>query len=290
MATQRQEALCPGTCAYAAISVRGKCSWRRIMLLTAHVGVPASSVRSTRSSSARNVAVISKRARPCPAQAWAPCPKPTCRAASRRMSKSAGFAHSRSLRLAEAGGGIDHQDSRARGGWHSSDFSLLRRAPRKGAQRWLAANGFIDGVWQEAGFVLEQLPLVGWFAKRFNALAIALMVVAGRMSGEPLGEAARPFIEAMAADEDRVVLRCRPYATFARPRHGTSTATIKKSRSPTGSREAYLGTRRTRSEGALRTSSTSLRGRRWTPCLRRGQTQNTSTSSLIAIAPLSRFY
>lgn len=44
-----------------------------------------------------------------------------------------------------------------------------------------------------------------------------MMAAAARMSGEPLGEDARPFVAAMAAEENRVVLRCRPYATFAQP-------------------------------------------------------------------------
>jgi PPOX class probable F420-dependent enzyme len=44
-----------------------------------------------------------------------------------------------------------------------------------------------------------------------------MMAVAARMSGEVLSEDARPFVEAMAAEEDRVVLRCRPYSTFAQP-------------------------------------------------------------------------
>lgn len=44
-----------------------------------------------------------------------------------------------------------------------------------------------------------------------------MMAVAGRMSGQPLGEDARPFVEQMADEEDRVVVRCRPYATFASP-------------------------------------------------------------------------
>jgi hypothetical protein len=44
-----------------------------------------------------------------------------------------------------------------------------------------------------------------------------MMAVGGRMSGEPLGDDARPIVEAMAAEEDRVVLRCRPYSTFAQP-------------------------------------------------------------------------
>ncbi len=44
-----------------------------------------------------------------------------------------------------------------------------------------------------------------------------MMAVGGRMSGEPLGEDARPFVSAMAEEEGRVVLRCRPYSTFAQP-------------------------------------------------------------------------
>ena len=37
------------------------------------------------------------------------------------------------------------------------------------------------------------------------------------MSGEELPEEGRPFVEAMFEQEDRVVLRCRPYETFATP-------------------------------------------------------------------------
>ncbi|WP_421843436.1 pyridoxamine 5'-phosphate oxidase family protein [Mycobacterium sp.] len=44
-----------------------------------------------------------------------------------------------------------------------------------------------------------------------------MMAVAGRMSGQPLPAAARSTVAAMAAAEDRVVVRCRPYATFAQP-------------------------------------------------------------------------
>ena len=44
-----------------------------------------------------------------------------------------------------------------------------------------------------------------------------MMAVGGRMSGTPLGDDARPFVEAMAEEEDRVTLRCRPYSTFATP-------------------------------------------------------------------------
>src|SRR5690349_2073794 len=44
-----------------------------------------------------------------------------------------------------------------------------------------------------------------------------MMAVAGRMSGEPLTEDARPIVAAMAEEERRVVLRCRPSSTFAQP-------------------------------------------------------------------------
>ena len=44
-----------------------------------------------------------------------------------------------------------------------------------------------------------------------------MMAVAGRMSGQPLGEEARPYVEEMAAKENRVVVRCRPYSTYAQP-------------------------------------------------------------------------
>ena len=44
-----------------------------------------------------------------------------------------------------------------------------------------------------------------------------MMAGAARMSGQELGSEARPFVEEMAVKEERVVLRCRPYATFASP-------------------------------------------------------------------------
>ena len=42
-----------------------------------------------------------------------------------------------------------------------------------------------------------------------------MMAVGGRMSGQPLLDDARPVVAAMADQEHRVVIRCRPYATFA---------------------------------------------------------------------------
>lgn len=56
-----------------------------------------------------------------------------------------------------------------------------------------------------------------------------MMGVAWRMSGQQLSPEARPMVQAMAAMENRIVLRCRPYATFASPpRHLHSNAQSEK--------------------------------------------------------------
>lgn len=44
-----------------------------------------------------------------------------------------------------------------------------------------------------------------------------MMAVAWRMSGQELQSAARPLVAAMAAKEERILLRCRPRFTFASP-------------------------------------------------------------------------
>jgi hypothetical protein len=49
-------------------------------------------------------------------------------------------------------------------------------------------------------------------------LVVSVMMAVGeRMSGEPIGDDARPFVENMAEKEGRVVLRCLPYESFATP-------------------------------------------------------------------------
>ena len=54
---------------------------------------------------------------------------------------------------------------------------------------------------------------------RDRKLAVdVLMAVAGRMSGEAPRDETRPSFESMADEEDRIVLRCRPYETFAQHR------------------------------------------------------------------------
>jgi hypothetical protein len=50
-----------------------------------------------------------------------------------------------------------------------------------------------------------------------DALVDVMMAVAERMSGEPLTEDLRPFVKNVADEEGRVLVRCRPYATFVTP-------------------------------------------------------------------------
>lgn len=51
-----------------------------------------------------------------------------------------------------------------------------------------------------------------------SALVVdVMMAVAGRMSGQALPAEARPVVQTMAEEEGRVVIRCRPYSTFAQP-------------------------------------------------------------------------
>lgn len=56
------------------------------------------------------------------------------------------------------------------------------------------------------------------FVERDPDLTVDVMMAVGaRMSGEELSADARPFVAEMAEQENRVVLRCRPCATFATP-------------------------------------------------------------------------
>jgi hypothetical protein len=50
-----------------------------------------------------------------------------------------------------------------------------------------------------------------------ETLVDVMMAVAERMSGEPLSPELRPMVKAMGEEEGRVLVRCRPYATFVTP-------------------------------------------------------------------------
>lgn len=50
-----------------------------------------------------------------------------------------------------------------------------------------------------------------------ETLIDVMMAVGERMSGEPLAPELRPMVKAAAEEEGRVLVRCRPYATFVTP-------------------------------------------------------------------------
>ena len=50
-----------------------------------------------------------------------------------------------------------------------------------------------------------------------ETLIDVMMAVAERMSGEPLAPELRSAVKAVAQEENRVLVRCRPYATFVTP-------------------------------------------------------------------------
>ena len=50
-----------------------------------------------------------------------------------------------------------------------------------------------------------------------ETLVDVMMAVAERMSGQPLAPELRPLVKAAGEQEGRVLVRCRPYATFVTP-------------------------------------------------------------------------
>ena len=98
------------------------------------------------------------------------------------------------------------------------DLLVSTMAPR-GKARAVARDGkvslcVLDERWP---FAYLQVYADATIERDPDLVVDVMMAVGGRMSGEPLPESARPVVAAMAAEEDRVVLRCRPYATFAQP-------------------------------------------------------------------------
>jgi len=99
------------------------------------------------------------------------------------------------------------------------DELLISTMAGRGKARAVAQNGkvsicVLDERWP---FSYLQVYADAVVDRDPDLVVDVMMAVAGRMSGEPLPENARPVVAAMAVEEDRVVLRCRPYETFAQP-------------------------------------------------------------------------
>jgi hypothetical protein len=100
-----------------------------------------------------------------------------------------------------------------------NDELLVSTMAGRGKARVVARDGkvslcVLDERWP---FAYLQVYADAVIERERDLIVDVMMAVAERMSGQPLPEEARPNIEAMALDENRVVVRCRPYATFAQP-------------------------------------------------------------------------
>jgi hypothetical protein len=100
-----------------------------------------------------------------------------------------------------------------------NDELLVSTMAARGKARMVDRDGkvslcILDERWP---FAYLQVYTDATIERDHDLVVDVMMAVAGRMSGEPLPEEARPIVEAKAAEEDRVVVRCRPYATFAQP-------------------------------------------------------------------------
>jgi PPOX class probable F420-dependent enzyme len=99
------------------------------------------------------------------------------------------------------------------------DDLLVSTMAERGKARAVARNPkvslcVLDERWP---FAFLQVYADAVVERQRDLVVDVMMAAAWRMSGQQLDDDARPIIEAMAAEEDRVVLRCRPYATFATP-------------------------------------------------------------------------
>ncbi|ETB30618.1 pyridoxamine 5'-phosphate oxidase [Mycobacterium avium] len=100
-----------------------------------------------------------------------------------------------------------------------NDELLVSTMAARGKARMVGRDGkvslcILDERWP---FAYLQVYTDATIERDHDLVVDVMMAVAGRMSGEPLPEEARPIVAAKAAEEDRVVVRCRPYATFAQP-------------------------------------------------------------------------
>jgi hypothetical protein len=72
----------------------------------------------------------------------------------------------------------------------------------------------LDETWP---FAYLQVYCDAEIADDNEALIDVMMAVGERMSGQPLAQELRPAVKAAAEEEGRVLVRCRPYATFVTP-------------------------------------------------------------------------
>src|ERR1700756_1264834 len=101
-----------------------------------------------------------------------------------------------------------------------NDDLLVATMGERAKAKALARNGKVslfvpDETWP---FAYLQVYCDAVIEDDDETLIDVMMAVAERMSGGPLGPELRPAVKAVAEEENRILLRCRPYATVVTPR------------------------------------------------------------------------
>ncbi len=101
----------------------------------------------------------------------------------------------------------------------ANDDLLVATMAERAKAKAVARNGkvslcILDETWP---FAYLQVYCDAVIDDDDETLVDVMMAVAERMSGEPLAPELRPAVKAMAEEEGRVLVRCRPYATFVTP-------------------------------------------------------------------------
>jgi len=99
------------------------------------------------------------------------------------------------------------------------DELLVSTMAGRAKARAIARNGkvslcILDERWP---FAFLQVYADATLVRDPDTVVDVMMAVGARMSGQELSDDARPIVRAMAEEEGRVVIRCRPSATFATP-------------------------------------------------------------------------
>src|ERR1700744_1918532 len=99
------------------------------------------------------------------------------------------------------------------------DYILVTTMARRGKARVIARDGkvglcVLDERWP---FTYLQVYADADLVHDRDYVVNVMMAASARMSGHQLDESSRSAMEALAVKENRVVIRCRPYATFASP-------------------------------------------------------------------------
>jgi len=99
------------------------------------------------------------------------------------------------------------------------DDLLISTMAARGKARAVARNGKVSVCILDEKWPLSYVQVYGdAVVDHDRALAADVLTrVLGLMAGEAVPESRRPQIEQMAEDEQRVVIRVRPYATFVTP-------------------------------------------------------------------------